>query len=152
MLRTRSTPTFLSTKYMVKYRKAHINDATELFELKNDETVRANSILTHEKIEWKSHVDWLTNKLKDPEVEIWIIENEEDEMIGDVRIDHLEISIKLFPQFRGKGIGGEAIKHFARKGLIAKIVEGNVPSMRIFVDAGFNFIDYQKGCYTLCKK
>lgn len=130
----------------ITYRPAALKDTGFLFVLKNDRDVRMNSIYSHRKIPFKPHKLWMEKHVH----EITII-LADGMPVGDVRIEENEISIKLLPAFRGKGIGGQAIKELSRKGQVAKIVEGNIGSMRIFVQNGFNFTGYEKGYYTLCK-
>lgn len=133
------------------YRKAKVGDAENLFFLKNDPVVRNNSISKKE-IEWDEHMAWFAKALQSKDTKIWIILSGDYEFAGDFRIQNSEISIRLVEKYRGKGIGAEAVKRFSKKGHTAKIIEGNVPSMRVFVSNRFNFIDYKDGVYTLKKE
>lgn len=130
----------------MEYRRARIEDAENLFRLKNSEGVRVTAIVK-KPIEWDEHISWLIKNLK----HIWIILAENCEFAGDVRIVEGEMSIRIIEKYRGKGMGSEVIKKFARKGMTAKIIEGNIGSMRIFIKNGFNFIDYKDRVYTLKK-
>ena len=129
----------------MEYRRARIEDAENLFMLKNDEDVRRFAI-NKQVIDWDLHIYWLLKNMKN----IWIILADSNEFAGDLRIDNKELSIRLLKKYRGKGLGSKAIKKFAKRGYTAKIVDGNIASMRIFVKSGFNFIDYKDGVYTLC--
>ena len=126
-----------------------MEDALLLLNLKNDSLVRGNAIKKKE-ITLEEHLEWFIDRLDDPKIELWLI-FEVGRFAGDIRIEGNEISIRIAKQFRGKGLGGRAVRKFSKKGQIAKIVNGNVASMRIFVENGFNFIDFKDGVYTLKK-
>lgn len=132
----------------MKYRKATAKDALNLFNLKNDLVVRKNAI-NKEEVGWETHMTWLAKALTDKDTKIWIIVSDEDEFIGDLRIQNDEMSIRLVKEFRGKGLGSKVIKEFSDPGMTAKICEGNIGSMNVFVSNGFRFIYYRKGVYTL---
>jgi len=63
--------------------------------------------------------------------------------IGDFRLDGDYVAIKLDSKFRGKGYGMEIINMVKRVGMLAKIVDGNVPSMRLFIKCGFNVREHK---------
>ena len=48
---------------MFNIKLATINYMNNVFELSNDDTVRANSI-NHEKIKWEDHVGWYSGRIK----------------------------------------------------------------------------------------
>lgn len=126
---------------MVKLRPATLLDAKNLFRWKNDATVRRFAIKTHNKIEWVSHVTWLRKNLS--KIQIITMDGID---VGDVRIDNGEIAIKIDKRYRNQGIGSAVLRKFPEK-LTAKIVEGNIPSMRLFIGAGFVPVSYKKGVY-----
>lgn len=145
---------------MIHLRKATMEDLWNLFRWKNDVVTRRNALLTESVIELREHTSWLEKTLSNSQVELFIIHR--DQPVGDIRFDikdDIEVSIRLDPQYRGQGIGTEAIKLGCRmiqpkykQDLIARIVEGNIASMNVFVRNGFKFVDYEGGekrFYTL---
>jgi RimJ/RimL family protein N-acetyltransferase len=118
-----------------------MDDADFLLGLKNDPEMRRFAVVTHKKIRQKDHIEWLKNHLH----EIRIIGNKQ----GMVRIsDDREVSINIAPQFRGKGLASKVLAQLS-DGLWAKIVNGNVASMRLFLQNGFMITDYKEGYYVL---
>jgi GNAT superfamily N-acetyltransferase len=89
-------------------------------------------------------VAWLSKDLD----EIQMIEDEV--RIGMFRVSKEdEVSINLHPLHRGKGYGAKVVSKYTPKGVWAKIVDGNVPSMRLFVENGFKVIDHKENYYIL---
>ena len=134
----------------IELRPATMDDALVLFHWKNDPVMRRFSIVTHDEIKWEDHIQWLKKHLH----EIFIICSHRD-TYGDVRLEGNVIAIKLDPDSRGRGIGREAIglAQDMRDELVAYIVNGNVPSMRLFLGAGFKITDYnEEGYYILTWK
>ena len=128
----------------MRLRKATMKDADFLLRLKNDPEMRRFAVVTHKKIERKNHINWL----QDHFYEIWIIINKE-KRAGMFRISiDKEVSINLSPKSRGKGIGSKVLKK-CPKGVWAKIVNGNVASMRLFLNNGFKIVDYKENYYVL---
>ncbi len=124
----------------MRLRPATMVDAEFLLKLKNDPVMRKFAVVTHKKILKKDHLKWLSTHLD----EIQII----GDRIGMFRIADGEVSINLAPEHRGKGIGLKVISK-CPKGLWAKIVNGNVPSMKVFLEAGFKVVDYKENYYVL---
>ncbi len=115
----------------VHIRAATMQDADNLLKWKNDPTMRKYSIVTHEKIKKADHLKWLAKNLKG----IYII----GDNYGDVRVSGNEVAIKLAPEHRGKGYGLDALRAMDARydNLIAKIVDGNISSMRLFIKAKY---------------
>lgn len=132
----------------MKLRPAIMEDAKFLFDLKNDPVVREYSIVTHNKIKWKDHLQWLKKHLH----EIQIIESDWDyKPYGDIRIEGNEIAIKLDSEHRGKGIGYWLLAPLVKKGMTAKIVNENISSIRLFIKLGFKPTIYDKKGYYIFK-
>lgn len=126
-------------------RPATMEDADFLLRLKNDPVMRKFAVVTHKRIKKADHLKWLKKNLHT----ISILTSP-DEYMGMLRItDDKEVSINVAPEHRGKGLGGAILKKFCPKGVWAKIVNGNVPSMRIFLDNGFKITGYKKNYYVL---
>lgn len=131
-----------------------MRDAEFLLKVKNDYDVRMNSIVTHRRIRREAHIDWLQRKLKDKKSALYVI-TVDNRRAGDVRLDDRhdgthEISIRLLPKYRSTGIGRMVIRRFDQS-LIAKFVEGNIPSMNLFIKCGYVFRSYRDGVYIMEK-
>lgn len=127
-------------------RPATMEDADFLLKLKNDPVMRKFAVVTHGRIKKADHLKWLEKNLDT----ISIVEDKFGERLGMLRITNdNEISINIAPEHRGKGLGGKILEAFCLKGVWAKIVNGNVPSMRIFLNNGFQITGYKKNYYVL---
>lgn len=127
-------------------RPATMKDADLLLGWKNDFEVRKWSIVSLSKIKREDHLKWLKKNLD----KISIIE-EYGYPCGDIRVDDGEVAIKLEENFRGRGLGSKALKCvlLGRNKLMAKIVDGNVSSMRLFLKNGFEVVDHKDDYYIL---
>ena len=87
-------------------RLAEPRDVKNVFELSNDDTVRAMSIHS-EKIEWESHMKWFENTIKNPAVLFYVAETVDGDFIGQIRFARENadwiVSISLEKKYRGKG-------------------------------------------------
>ena len=128
----------------IKFRPAIIDDAKNVLRWKNDPVTRKFAIATHDKIEWENHLKYFKKHMQD----IRIIEVN-GEAAGDIRMDDEEVSIRLDKKFRGQGIGYAALKEIIEPNMIAKIVDGNIASFRLFIKLGFKPVFYKKGYYIL---
>lgn len=128
----------------LKLRPALFDDADFLLELKNDPIMRKFAVVSHNKITKKAHMAWLEMNIGG----IFIIE-EKGLRLGMFRIANGEVSINLSTICRGRGIGSRVLRKFCPKGVWAKIVNGNVPSMKIFLNNGFKIVDYKENYYVL---
>lgn len=138
---------------VIRLRPATMDDADFLLKVKNDKDVRAHSIVTHDKIKKRNHMKWLRERLTDGKTALFVI-YKDGKMAGDVRFDggrETEISIRLLPQFRQKGIATAIVRTLSFPGMMAKVVEGNIPSLNVFVTSGYKFRSYKDGAYILEK-
>jgi len=133
-------------------RRTTLNDAMNLFKLSNDNKVRENSF-TSEKIEWETHLKWLTEKLADNNVMLFVISDNLDGFYGQVRFDiedeinEAVIGISLEKSTRGLGLApfvlNKAVEKFLEtknvKLIRAYIKEENTSSIKSFEKAGFRF-------------
>lgn len=116
-----------------------MNDADFMLSLKNDLTTREFAIVTHDEIDRESHYKWLEEHLG----EFQVMGNN----IGAIRIEDNEISIWIAKEHRGKGIASYILRLVSRIGMKAKIVDGNIASMRCFINASFKPIDHKDNYY-----
>lgn len=117
-------------------------DADKMFEWKNDPKTREFAILTNAEIKKEDHYRWLENNLQ----YFQIIEGHED-VCGAVRIQNYEISIWIDRKHWGKGIATYIIDKVSETGMTAKIVNGNIGSLRAFIRASFEPIGYKENYY-----
>lgn len=131
---------------MISLREATMEDAKLLLEMKNDPVMRKFSIATNKKIKWQDHIKWLKKNLQ----YTYMIEYG-GEPVGDIRIKDNEVAIKILDGYRGKGISKVILQSVCEKYdfLTAKIVDGNVPSMRLFLGCGFKPVDHKDNYYIL---
>lgn len=126
-------------------RQATMKDAVFLLMLKNDKVMRQFAVVTHSKIKMKDHVRWLRDHVD--EMKIVMVGTKK---AGMFRVNKdKEVSINLHPKFRGKGYGSKIVSEFCPKGVWAKIVNGNVASMRLFLENGFEVTGYENNYYVL---
>lgn len=147
-------------------RLATIDDMEKVFELSNDDVVRANSI-NQEKIKWENHIEWFENRIKKIDEPFYIIESQEKDFIAQVRFDKKEeitISISISKQFRGKNLASKIIKECSKKcgyeKIVAFIKKDNITSQKSFLKAGYTFnkkeneylkYNYQKHVYIIAE-
>lgn len=108
-------------------------DADFMLALKNDPQTRQFAIVSHDEIKKEAHYEWLEKNIE----HFQVAETNAGVRIGAIRIQDSEISIWIDKEYRSKGIGCMLIKRVAFKNMTAKIVDGNVASMRAFICAGF---------------
>lgn len=114
-------------------------DADFMLGLKNDFQTRKFAIISHEEIKREDHYKWLENNLQYFRV---IQDAERGLPIGAIRVQDLEVSIWIYHQFRNQGIAKKTLQLISGQGMRAKIVEGNLASMRAFIYAGFVPVEY----------
>lgn len=129
---------------MLKLRNAIFDDYRILFEWVNDKDVRKSSFNT-QKISMKEHITWLKKKLNDNRCSIFIIYNECNIPIGQIRIDFEEsigeIDYSIDYKFRGNGFGYKILelikKRFENIDLIGRVKLDNISSIKSFEKAGY---------------
>lgn len=125
-------------------RPAEPRDIKNVFDLSNDDTVRAMSIHT-EKIEWDTHVKWFEGALKNPDLKFYVAESADGDFIGQIRFarDNAEwvVSISLVKKYRGKGIAKSILRKSIEvsnlNNIAAYIYDTNHASLNMFEKSGF---------------
>lgn len=128
---------------------AKIEDMQDIFDLSNDELVRANSF-HQDKISWDNHQKWFTAKIKDSNHLFYLIKDLQGALIAQVRLDIIDeiegnISISVAARFRGKGYGVRSLKATSEKivteqkikKINAYIKNENIISQTIFEKASY---------------
>lgn len=133
------------------FKLASQEHSKSIWEWRNDEVTRKMS-QNSENIPWSIHKKWFDEVLKDPNRYLYV-GYFENKMIGVARFDQIEtnsnsyeISINLSPFIRGQGFGKDFLKESTRffflevldaNTIIAKIKKVNKPSIKTFIESGF---------------
>ena len=138
-------------------RDATLADAQFLFDLRTDPDVAASSNRAAPP-GLAEHIGWLTRALENPDVRVFMIEDEYHLPIGQCRLDvsydgaAAEVSIALAAAARGHGTGTEALKilslaaaHHGIRWLEAVIKETNHASRKAFLKAGYSVEEIKDG-------
>ena len=128
-------------------RLAQTCDMKNVFDLSNDETVRAMCICP-QKIEWENHVKWFENTLKDPNVLFYVAETKARDFMAQIRFAHENgtwiVSVSLTGAFRGKGLSKVLLKEAMNKSGLrnfrAYVQENNTASQKLFSSLGYKKI------------
>lgn len=129
---------------------AIIEDMKDVFNLSNDELVRKNSF-NQDKILWKNHQNWFKNKISDSNCIFYVIKDQDNNLISQVRFDkqgdEADISISISPKFRGKGLGSKILKVTSEK----VINENSLKKINAYVkiENAVSKIAFEKAGYIL---
>lgn len=114
-----------------------MDDADKMLEWKNYSETRLFSILTPQIITKENHYYWLRRNL-----EFFQIIQGTNNSIGAIRIKDNEISIWIDRAFWGQGIASRILKQVSTPKMKARILPGNIASIRSFLTAGFKPVHY----------
>lgn len=133
---------------MLHFRFADKGDMDLYFRWANDPLVRLNSY-DPVPIPYENHINWFNKKVVSGSCFFYLFFNEENEPVGQVRIDksqvEIVIGISIDEAFRGKSLGAEMLEkssnHYLQQypsaTVVAYIKVENTPSCNIFKKAGF---------------
>lgn len=128
-------------------RLASLDDASLLFEWRNDPQTRSNS-RSRGALVWSDHRSWMERSLADPDRRLLIVESE-GVPVATCRWDRLtsmdwEVSITMAPAARGRGLAlsvleaaTEALDADAPVRMMAVVHTDNLASQRLFERAGY---------------
>ena len=99
----------------VVLRPAKLKDKCLLYKWFNSKDSLDIKIKTNKKISFATHVIWLEERLKDKNTSIWIIEENKNTPIGQIRFQcakdkYFDIDIYIIDRFRKLGIASIALK------------------------------------------
>ena len=129
-------------------RLANINDMKSVFDLSNDDIVRANSIHS-EKIKWENHIKWFNDKIAFKNILFYILEFDGN-FAGYCHIDMEDndewiATIHISKAYRGRNLGFNFLKTICEsnsdKNIIAYIKTSNIASKKIFEKNNFQIFD-----------
>lgn len=132
----------------IHFRFAKESDTDLYYKWSNDSVVRKNSY-NQDEITYESHVKWFNSKLQSPVCFFYLFLNEENQPIGQVRIDNngkeTVIGISIDEHFRGKKLGSiliqmaseDYLKNHPSESIVAYIKQENSASYNSFTKAGF---------------
>lgn len=123
----------------MKLRPMTMDDARLMLRWKNYSETRRFAIKSKGVIKLKDHLMWLKDN-----IHLFLIINDS---AGAIRRENGEISVWIDRSMRGKGLAVKAIRRVSKKGDWAKIVDGNIASMRCFIKAGFLPATHKGGYY-----
>lgn len=138
---------------MLSFRKANLKDVALYFDWANDTSVREQSY-NSATIDFENHEKWFKSKLQDDSCLLLLFQNEEEQNVGQIRIqkenkNQALIGISIGTDHRGKGLAKEMILLASNfflannKGFLinAYIKEQNESSKQAFERAGFELKD-----------
>ncbi|NMA49298.1 MAG: UDP-2,4-diacetamido-2,4,6-trideoxy-beta-L-altropyranose hydrolase [Tissierellia bacterium] len=138
-------------------RNVKSNDIDNVFNLSNQDYVRKYSI-NKEKINWEDHISWFNNTIQDRNIVFYVITDDMEQFLGQIRYkinDSIAtVSISLSDLIIGKGYSKFILlksmeKLFSERNevneIIAYVLEKNIPSVKIFENAGFLFHGNHEG-------
>lgn len=139
-------------------RTATMADAKHLWEWRNDPVTRA-MFREGEPVPWDQHLTWLTGMLADPE-RLLLIAESDSIPCATVRFDDqgngvAEVSVTVAPEFRGRGVGTEALRQATALALqrwrivLAHVKVENTASRKAFAGAGYEWVGEQEQYVTM---
>jgi UDP-2,4-diacetamido-2,4,6-trideoxy-beta-L-altropyranose hydrolase len=136
------------TAALLNLRPVAKGDARLIWKWANERSVRSVSF-NPDRIPWKNHIRWFEAKREDPNCLFFLALGPTGAPLGQIRFDgrteSAEVSVSLDSVFRGRGYGSALILAGSRKVFVesclellhAYIKEGNDPSVRAFMRAGY---------------
>ena len=125
-------------------RPVEARDIKNIFELSNDDEVRAVSI-HQEKIKWDEHTKWFEKVRNDANVAFCVAETAAGDFVGQIRFvnenENWIVSISLVKKYRGRSLGKiflrQAMMQFPLRRFTAYVMPENTSSQRMFLVLGY---------------
>jgi UDP-2,4-diacetamido-2,4,6-trideoxy-beta-L-altropyranose hydrolase len=141
----------------IRLRPAAFTDLIPLFELRNEQEVRNNSV-NQSLVTYEQHEHWLASKLNDDCCRLFVVVSRNNLVVGQVRFDltpeskGVVISVSLAPEIRGLGLAGAILEESISQArgeldfdeVFALIRESNIPSQKAFEKCGFRDVGAEK--------
>ena len=145
----------------VGLRLAELKDKCLLYKWVNSKDSLGIKIKTDKKISFSNHEIWFEERLKDNNTFIWIIEENKNKPIGQIRFQYskekyFDIDIYIIDKFRKLGIASIVLKNAENisnvKPLRATVKKNNYSSYLFFNRNGYSFFSQDAEFWTLVKK
>jgi len=142
----------MGSQDMSSLRRVLADDSEFLFSWANDSDVIKGSFLRSSLVTREQHTKWFDRQLNDSSAFLYIVLDQNDIRVGQVRFDIVResptesfISIGIAPQFRRRGFAARAIELGTEKIFLetnirivhAYIRPSNVGSQKAFIQAGY---------------
>ena len=111
------------------------SDLGLIYELMNEEAVRGNSF-NGKKFSEGEHLRYWNAKMQDKDFKayaIWLNDN----FVGLVRLESMEVSVAVKQEYCGKGVAFSALNKLSLGGFRARVKPGNAASLALFKKLGF---------------
>ena len=144
----------------VGLRLAELKDKCLLYRWVNSKDSLGIKIKTDKKISFSNHEIWFEERLKDNNTFIWIIEENKNKPIGQIRFQYskekyFDIDIYIIDKFRKLGIASIVLKNAENisnvKPLRATVKKNNYSSYLFFNRNGYRLIFEDKESWVLVK-
>lgn len=137
---------------MLTFRDAVQDDCDLYYNWVNDALVRKNSLNTNT-ISLVNHTKWFTDKIKNPNVFMYVFIDNESLLVGQVIIElkdnWVSIGQSVATEHRGKKYSSEILtkstdfflEHFPKKTIVSVVRSTNIASLKMSVNSGFNVLE-----------
>jgi RimJ/RimL family protein N-acetyltransferase len=115
-----------------------MDDSDFMLSLKNDPDTRFFALLTSQEIKREDHIKFLEKNIQ----YFTVMVNGNDTRVGAFRIQDNEVSVWVDKNHRKQRYAYFALLEVVKSGMTAKVVIGNLPSMRLFSKLGFLPIEF----------
>ncbi len=146
---------------MINIRYANEKDESLLLGWVNNSDSISAKLINKGNISLNEHADWFLERLKDVNTYIWIIENEKNIPIGQIRFqkkssNYLDVDIYILKEERKKGIASKALNLASYSvnlfPLRAIVKKNNFRSFSFFSNNGFSLKLEDKFKWVLVKE
>tara|TARA_B100000035_G_C21035808_1_gene570899 strand:- start:2104 stop:2553 length:450 start_codon:yes stop_codon:yes gene_type:complete len=128
----------------INLRKINLTDLKILFNWRNDDKTRRNSLNT-KKIGLKEHTEYLKKLIRDPNKNQYILEINSNPVatLTELKLDNKksQLSYNVDPEQRGKKIGQLLLNTYLSKRtgiFVCNIKNSNIPSIKMIEKIGFS--------------
>ncbi len=128
----------------INLRKINLTDLKILFNWRNDDKTRRNSLNT-KKIGFKEHTEYLKKLIRDPNKNQYILEINSNPVatLTELKLDNKksQLSYNVDPEQRGKKIGQLLLNTYLSKRtgiFVCNIKNSNIPSIKMIEKIGFS--------------
>lgn len=136
---------------MLNFRLALAHDVELYFRWGNDVAVRQNSLNT-KKIIYEDHIIWFSEKLKNPNVFMYLFLNSQNIPVGQVIIEKKEkwasVGQSVAQEHRGKKYSSEMLStstddflsKFPKETIVSVVKSSNIASLKMSKKSGFRIV------------